>query len=457
MLKMIYDVIIVGGGAAGVFAALELAARSDLTVAILEKARRLNDARNIGHCWIGASARSAARIYSNPDVGGRGFTKKEWELFLSQFEHFYEGKLKFKRAKIAKRLINSLSGQGFDVEQQDYATLSEEQFIKASDRMHMVLRGNINIIHKVEVQEIIREDDGSFTIATDDFPYRAKNVVVATGRSSQRWWEGLQKNFKIPFTTRGFDLGVRIELPSLYFDKVFPKDWDAKLHWQGWTLTRPIKKMNVETEEADDIKICNSRTSSHGKRSHMSISIMRHFDADDPAGSQHRLCALSNVLSDFQLSREPVSKLIQGESILSPISEYAAFCEPISKFAELVPELITRGIFYSPEANLNIRKYKVGPSGQTAVPGLYMIGDMTGYSTSFAQAAIQGIKAAVALTKAADPIKTKKKREVLRYDLIEEATRRKSKKNNSPSVRPNVAGASAKKATGKHSANRRTS
>ena len=80
-MDIVYDVIIIGGGAAGVLAAVELASSSNLTVALLEKARRLNDARNIGYCWLGASARSSARLFKDPAVGGSGFSAEEWTQF----------------------------------------------------------------------------------------------------------------------------------------------------------------------------------------------------------------------------------------------------------------------------------------------------------------------------------------------------------------------------------------
>ena len=145
-MDIVYDVIIIGGGAAGVLAAVELASCTNLTVAVLEKAKRLNDARNIGYCWLGASARSAARLFKDPRVGGSGFTSEEWEQFAAHMKHYYGSPLKFKKSKLGKRIEKGLVDGGFSVSGYDTCVLSEEQFIRCADRMHMVLKRNINIM-----------------------------------------------------------------------------------------------------------------------------------------------------------------------------------------------------------------------------------------------------------------------------------------------------------------------
>lgn len=434
---MIYDLIIIGGGAAGIMAALEVAASSNLTVAVLEKAKRLNDARNIGYCWMGASARSAARIYNDPTVGGSGFSSEEFALFKEQMEHFYGNTLKFKAAKPVKQLNAKLAELGFTTKQNASCVLNEEAFIKACDRMHLVLKSNINIYHKVDVLKIEKRiDDGKnlFEITTDDVPYQARNIIVSTGRSSQSWWESVEKNFKLDFVQDEFDIGIRIEMPSVHFDKAFPKDWDTKMYWNGWKFSVPVRRMNVETEESGDLKIANSRTIHSGKKSYTSFSIKKVYSATDAATAQYRLCALANVLADFQLTREPVSKLIDSTSVLSSIPEYSAFIDPVKKISELVPAVTTKALFYGPEANLNVRRYTLDSGNQTTEPGVYIVGDMSGHTKSFVQASCSGIRAALAVMASSDSIKTKKKREVLRYDIIEAAAKRKSKKTDSTSV-----------------------
>jgi uncharacterized FAD-dependent dehydrogenase len=288
----------------------------------------------------------------------------------------------------------------------------------------MVLRKNINIIHKCELATISKSSstgEDLFVIETDDFTYRCRNLIMATGRSSQSWWEALPKTFTVPFAENSYEFGVRLEMPAMYLERDLGKDFEAKLYFgknKEWKVTSPVRKMNVETEEVGDLKISNSRQSSHGKRTYASFALMHTVESKTPTADAERLVGLSNILSDGQLSREPASKFISDESILSPIPEFAAFAEPLAQLKKVMPQCVAKANIYTPEARLNIRKYQVNHVGETDVSGLYMVGDMTGHQRSFVQAAISGLRAANAIIGSLPEIK-KKKKEVYDYASIE--------------------------------------
>jgi uncharacterized FAD-dependent dehydrogenase len=432
-MDIIYDVIIIGGGAAGVLAAIELASSTNLTIAVLEKAKRLNDARNIGYCWLGASARSSARLFRDPSFGGSGFSDAEWSQFSDHMRHYYGSALKFKSLKLAKKINKAASDAGFAISGHDTCVLSEEQFIRCADRMHMVLKRNINIIHKCDLEGIEKVAKAGavpehFLIKTDDFSYKAKKVILSTGRSSQQWWEDLPKNFVPEFVADRFNIGLRIEMPAFHLDSALSKDFEHKVHWGEWEMSIPIRKMNVETEEVGDLKISNSRQCHNGKKTYTSFSISKEISSSQPAVDQQRLVALSNVLSDFQLVREPVSKILSGQSMLSPIPEYASFASAIRELSKLIPQITNRAMVFGPEASLNVRRYSLSATGETTTSGFYMMGDVSGHQRSFVQAAISGLRVANGIVAATEKNKLKKKEE-LDYATIESASRKKAEKD----------------------------
>lgn len=435
-MDIVYDVIIIGGGAAGVMTALELTANSHLTIAILEKAKRLNDARNIGYCWLGASARSYARITNSPSVGGVGFSDSEFTQYKEYMEHFLGQKLEFEHTDLKKKALNALKAADLTAKQFDYAIVPEDGFIKIADRMHMVLKPDINIYHKIEIVGIEKKQENSeeiFEITTEDKTYKARKLIIGTGRSSQTWFEELPKNFTIPYSEDEYEIGVRIEIPNVHVDKVLGKDFDSKIVFddealRDWKVTAPVKKMNIETEEIGDLKTSNTRQSNHGKKNYVSFAIMHTVKSKSAAKDVERLIGLSNVLGDYQLSREPTAKLMDDSSVLSPIPEFKLFKKPLAALGRLCPEILTKSMLYSPEAPLNIRKYEVETTGKTPVENFYMIGDMTGHQNSFTQAAISGIKAANHILGELTPGQ-KKKKEVYDYATIEAASKKKRSKD----------------------------
>lgn len=403
---MIYDFIVIGAGPAGVLAAMEVANRSNMTVAILEKARRLNDARNIGQTWFGGSARSAVKLFADPGFGGTYLkTQADYDKVMARIQPFYEGKVKAKApVKLAKKTQKMFDAAGITTVFPKTCQLSEDGFIAATEAIYNMLKKNINIIHKVNVIGIESVNDKGghhFVIKTDDFTYKARYVLLSTGRTGQAWFAGIEKNFQIEAKADSFDLGLRFEFPVSVLEKVVGKDIDVGMQWDSFRTTIPIKKVAIETEEAGDLKIANARQCSGGRRSIASISLMQRFEHKDPVTELHRLSALANVLADNQLIREPVSRLLSGKSALTPIPQYASFVPAIKKLSEIFPGLVEKGLLYAPESRINVLKYQIESNGQTAVSQLYMAGDIGGHSSSFIQASLSGINAAEQILKEA--------------------------------------------------------
>jgi len=100
------------------------------------------------------------------------------------------------------------------------------------------------------------------------------------------------------------------------------------------------------------------------------------------------------VISDQQLMKESVSKFLSGTSSISPIPEYQSLIPGVRELARHFPMLAQKGSFYAPEARLNTVKYKLTKDMETEMNGLYIVGDMSGHTKSFVQAACSGINAA---------------------------------------------------------------
>ena len=107
-MNQAYDVLIVGAGPAGVFAALELSQQSNLRIAILDKGRDIDQricpiretGRDCHHCqpcsilngWGGAGAFSDGKLTLSPAVGGHLATmigEEPFRRLAEEVDHTY--------------------------------------------------------------------------------------------------------------------------------------------------------------------------------------------------------------------------------------------------------------------------------------------------------------------------------------------------------------------------------
>ena len=233
-----FDVIIVGGGPAGLFSAYYLSAHSDLSVLLIEKGKPSLKRT----CPISGSEHGEC-IKCRPcnilsGIGGAGlfsdgklnFIHKLGKTDLTQFMPASKAMALIEETE---QIFNAygMDGQVFptDMDAAEAIRRRSRKFgvdlllIKqkhlGSDRLphHMAkmvsaMRENI-VIHTSETAKDIVVTNGEIRgVVTNRTTYSAKNVILAPGRVGAEWMGSIAKKYNMPLYQRGIEVGVRVEV-----------------------------------------------------------------------------------------------------------------------------------------------------------------------------------------------------------------------------------------------------
>ncbi|MGO9146533.1 MAG: NAD(P)/FAD-dependent oxidoreductase [Desulfomonilia bacterium] len=436
------DVVIVGAGPAGIFAALELISEDPgIKIVIIEQGNDINTRSRTGKemliGWGGAGAYSDGKLTISTDVGGQLSSLISDDELLRLLE--YVDTLYTKYAP---------SGDLFTVDSDDAETISSkarlaglvyvptrirhigtENLLITLEKLRQDFEGKMDMRFNTHVEEILYEGDQVKGVRLfDGTIIHAPNVIAAPGRVGSSWMSHQAKSLGIETHPNPVDLGVRVELPSVIMEHLTCKAYETKFIYYSRTFDDKVRTfcMNpygeVVIENLGDIVTVNGHSWAKKRTENTNFALLVSADFtepfDDPIGYGESVAKLANMLGkgvivqrlgDLISGRRTTHDRLQKCSTRPTLKQATpgdlSYCLPYRILTDLVEMLSSldrmapgvnsaHTLLYGIEVKFYSNRIRLDRSLMSRINGLYIIGDGAGITRGLIQASCSGIIAA---------------------------------------------------------------
>jgi len=449
---MNYDVIIIGAGPGGIFAAYELIRSApQLKVAVFEAGHPLNKRR----CPIdGDKVKTCISCKSCSIMSGFGgagaFSDGKYNI-TNDFGgtlHEYIGKKKALELMHYVDEINlEFGGQGtrlYSTAGTRFKTLCIQHDLHLLDASVRHLGTDINYIvlenlyaylrEKVEFffdtpVETVKIIPGGYRVICKEGSYSCEKCVISVGRIGSKWMERVCRELDIPTKSNRVDIGVRVELPATVFAHLTDELYESKIVYRTEKYGDKVRtfcmnpKGAVVNENTNGIITVNGHSYEDPARqtenTNFALLVAKHFSEPfkDSNGYGESIARLSNMLGGGVIVQR-FGDLIRGRRS-TPNRMEGAFITPTlnatpGDLSLVLPKRILDGIIemiyaldkvapgtanddtllYGVEVKFYNMEVAVNQQLESCYPGLYIIGDGSGITHSLSHASASGVHVA---------------------------------------------------------------
>ncbi|MCP4135947.1 MAG: FAD-dependent oxidoreductase [bacterium] len=451
---MKYDLIIVGAGPAGIFAALEaMKLNPKKKILILEKGKRIEQRncpkRQTGKCahcnpcnittgFSGAGAFSDGKLMLSPDIGGFLGEYLEREEFLGLIKYVDDiylsygadtnlygetrvetiAKLKQNAIQSNLKLIESLVRHlGTDKSYEIYSKIQTE-----------LLEKGVDILFSNPVADILVENNTIKGVRADK-EYYAEKVLMSVGREGADWLKQVCTKHGVSIKVGAVDIGVRVEVRNEIMEEVNDVFYESKLIYYTPTFDDKVRTFCqnpsgvVATEYYDNnLAVVNGHSYKSEdlktENTNFALLVSNYFTDPfkEPLEYGKYIARLGNLLSgnkiivqrfgDFKrgrrtnenrLNRNNIRPTLQDAvpgdlSLVLPYRIMLDIKEMIEALNNIFPGLASdETLLYGIEVKFYSNIIEVDKTFQTEIKGLYAAGDGAGITRGLVQASINGV------------------------------------------------------------------
>jgi uncharacterized FAD-dependent dehydrogenase len=442
---MDYNVVIIGAGPAGIFAALTLADLGISGILLLEQGKDLSQRKGQNPedrlCgWGGAGAFSDGKLTLSTEVGGalKDFIGDSvlHELLKSTDEiyaaHGAPDRIFGENWVQVEELADRARLAGLELIPNRIRHIGTDNCRSVLERFRKSLAERIEISTESEVEELIADHGRIQGVRlADGRSIGAKFVVVAPGRSGARWMKRQAESLGLKTRATSVDIGVRVELPAPVLKEITDTIYESKLVHYSKTFDEKVRTfcMNpygeVVTEENNGIITVNGHSYAEKRTDNTNFAILVSSvftePFDDPIAYGHDIARLANLIGggvivqrladllagrrstreriDRCLTKPTLSDATPGDlSFVFPYRHLLSIIEMLQALEGIAPGVYARHtLLYGVEVKFYSNRVDVSSEMETAIGNLFAIGDGAGITRGLLQASVSGILAARAI------------------------------------------------------------